>query len=55
MVLANHLSHFPSHKESLSIPIAQNIQHMHLSNADLDVIWALCNVSSVQHQLPPDP
>ena len=28
MVLADHLSHFPSHKESLPIPIAQNIQHV---------------------------
>ena len=30
MVLGNHLSHFPSHKESLPIPIHQNIQHVQL-------------------------
>ena len=39
MVLADHLSHFPSHKNSLPIPIAQNIQHIQLFSAKLDVIW----------------
>ena len=31
MVLANHLSNFPSLKEFLPIPIHQNIQHVQLS------------------------
>ena len=38
MVLADHLSHFPSHKKSLPIPIAQNIQHIQLSTAKLHAI-----------------
>ena len=38
MVLANQLSSFPSPKESIPIPTAQNIQHVQLSNAKLDVI-----------------
>ena len=38
MVLANCLSHFPSCKESLPIPVAQNVQYVQLSNAELDVI-----------------
>ena len=38
MVLADHLSHFPSLKNSLPIPITQNIQHVQLSCAELDVI-----------------
>ena len=38
IVLANHLSHFPSCKHSLAILIAQNIQHIHLSNSELDFI-----------------
>ena len=36
--LANHFSHFPSHKESLPIPISQNIQHVQLYTMDLDAI-----------------
>ena len=39
MVLANCLSHFPFHKESLPIPIHWNIQHVQLSTAELDAIW----------------
>ena len=46
MVLADHLSHFAFHRESLPIPIAQNIQHIQLSNAKLDVIRG-----SVEHDL----
>ena len=38
MVLADHLSHFLSPKNSLPIPIAHNIQHVQLSKADLDII-----------------
>ena len=38
MVLANHLSHFPFHINSLPIPITQNVQHVWLSNAELDII-----------------
>ena len=38
MVLADHLSHFPSHVNSLTIPIAHNVQHVQLSNAELDII-----------------
>ena len=38
MVLADHLSHFPSNYNYLPIPLAQNIQHVQLSSADLDVI-----------------
>ena len=38
MVLVNHLSCFPSHKESLPIHITQNIQHIQLSTAKLDAI-----------------
>ena len=34
-VLANHLSHFPSHVNSLPIPIAHNVQ---LSKAELNII-----------------
>ena len=37
MVLADHLSHFPSHKNP-PIPIAQNIQHIQLSTSKLDAI-----------------
>ena len=38
MVLANHLSCFPSHVNSLPIPIAHNIQHVQLPNAEVDII-----------------
>ena len=38
MVLANQLSHFPSHSNSLPITIAHNVQHVQLSNAELDII-----------------
>ena len=45
MVLVNHLSHFPYLKESLPIPILQNIQHVQLSTDKLDGIWGVieCN------------
>ena len=38
MVLADHLSHFPSNSNYLPIPLAQNIQHVQVSSADLDII-----------------
>ena len=38
IVLADHLSHFPSNSNYLPIPLAQNIQHIQLSTAQLDVI-----------------
>ena len=38
MVLADHLSPFPSLKESLPIPTHQNIQHIQLSTDKLDAI-----------------
>ena len=38
MVLADHLSHFPSNTYFLPIPLAHNIQHIHLSTSELDVI-----------------
>ena len=38
MILANHLSHFPFHKESCPIAIHQNIQHIQISNNKLDAI-----------------
>ena len=41
MVLANHLSHFPSHSNSLPIPIVQNVQNVQLSNTELDIIRGL--------------
>ena len=44
MVLANHLSHFPSHINSLPIPIAHNVQHVQLSNTGLNITWG-----SVEH------
>ena len=44
MVLADCLSHFPSNTNYLSISLAQNIQHVQLSTADLDIIWG-----SVEH------
>ena len=44
MVLSNHLSHFPSHSNYLPIPIAHNVWHVQLSNAELDIIQG-----SVEH------
>ena len=38
MVLADHFSCFPSHINSLPIPIAHNVQHVQLSKAQLDII-----------------
>ena len=38
MVLADHLSCFPSCSNSISIPIVQNVQHVQLPYAELDVI-----------------
>ena len=38
MVLADHLSHFPSNTNYLPIPLAHNIQHVQLSTSELDVI-----------------
>ena len=38
MVLSNHLHHFPSHSTSLPNPIVQNVQHVQLSNVELDII-----------------
>ena len=38
MVLADHLSCFPSNSNYLPIPLVQNIQHIQLSTAELDVI-----------------
>ena len=38
MVLADCLGQFPSHINSLPIPITQNVQHVQLSNAELDII-----------------
>ena len=45
-VPADHLSCFPSNCNYLPIPLAQNIQHVQLSTADLDIIR-----SSVEHDL----
>ena len=38
MVLADWISHFPTNTNYLPIPLAQNIQHVQLSTADLDII-----------------
>ena len=38
MVLADRLSHFPSNTNYLPIPLAHNIQQVHLSTSKLDVI-----------------
>ena len=38
------LSQFPSHSNYLPIPIAHSVQHIQLSNAELDIIWG-----SVEH------
>ena len=46
MVLADQLSHFPSNSNYLPIPLVQNIQHIQLSTAEMDVIWG-----SVEHDL----
>ena len=46
MVLADHLSCFPSNSNCIPIPLAQNIQHIQLSTAKLDVIW-----DPVEHDL----
>ena len=46
MVLANCLSHFPSHSNFFPIPTVQNIQHVQLSNAELDIIQG-----SMEHDL----
>ena len=46
LVLAHHLSCFPSLKESLLIPIHHNIQHVQLSNDELDTIWG-----AIEHDL----
>ena len=45
MILANHLSWFPSAKEFLPIPIHQNIQHIQLSTHKLGAVWGVieCN------------
>ena len=54
MVLADHLSWFLSAKESLPIPIPQNIQHIQLSAYELDAVWGAieCDqVYSTLHQL----
>ena len=39
MVVANCLSCFPYTKQSLPIRIAQNLQHLQLSSAELDIVW----------------
>ena len=39
MVLADCLSHFLSCSNYLPIPNAHNVQHVQLSNAELDIIW----------------
>ena len=38
MILAEHLSQFPSAKESLPIPIHKNIQHIQLFTHELDAV-----------------
>ena len=38
-VLTNHLSALLSHINPFPIPIAQNVQHVQLSNMELDIIW----------------
>ena len=39
IVLVDHLNHFPSHINSLPIPIAHTVQHVQLSKAERDIIW----------------
>ena len=46
IVLADHLSHFPSNTNYLPIPLVQNIQHVQLSTSELDVIQG-----AVEHDL----
>ena len=41
MVLANCISSFASNSNYLPIPTGQNVQHVQLSNAELDIIWGL--------------
>ena len=52
MVLANHLSCFPSLKESLPIPIHQNIQHVQLSTDKLDAIQGAIECDLVYYSMP---
>ena len=47
MVLANHLSCFPSCSNNLPIPIDYNIQHVQLSQAELDIIQGSVEHNSV--------
>ena len=49
MVLANCLSHVPYYINSLPIPIAQNVQHVQVSNAELDIIWGSVEWDPVIH------
>ena len=51
MVLAKHLNHFSSHKESLPIPIHQNTQHVQLSTDKLDAIWGTIKCGPVYNTL----
>ena len=44
-VLANCLSHFPFYSNSLPILIAQNVQHVKLSNAEWTSFKALWSVT----------
>ena len=46
MILADHLSHFPSNTNYLPIPLVHNIQHVQLSTSELDVIQGAveCNL-----------
>ena len=59
IVLANCLSHCPFHKQSLPIPIAQNVQYIQLSNAklDIEVPWSVtqCIVPSIASPLEVGP
>ena len=47
VVLANQLNCFPSHSNYLPIPIAHNVQHVQLSNAELDIIRGLVECDPV--------
>ena len=49
--IANHLSHFPSHKESLPIAIYQIIQHVQLSTDKLDAIRGVVECDLVYNTL----
>ena len=46
IILANHLSQFPSAEGSLSIPIHQNIQHIQLSTHGMDAVQG-----AIEHDL----